>query len=81
MGQSVLTPKEVLLGKAVEPVVGQTTIGVTHSAAGEREFGQHSETGMWGTGIGACSISLKISLFIGGYRRGFKAVDDGRSPG
>jgi len=39
MGQSVLTPEEDLLGKVGEPAGRQNSVGVTHSALGEREFG------------------------------------------
>ena len=49
MGQSVLTPEEDLLGKAGEPAGRQTSVGTPHSAMEEREFGQYSETGLWGT--------------------------------
>ena len=44
MGQSVLTPEENLLGKACAG--GQLPVAF---AMGEREFGEYSETCLWGT--------------------------------
>ena len=44
MGKSILTPEEILLGKAV----GGVSNGSALMAMGEREFGQHSETWSWG---------------------------------
>jgi hypothetical protein len=44
MGKSVLTPEENLLGKAVESSPRWWHL----MAMGEREFGQHSETRVWG---------------------------------
>jgi hypothetical protein len=43
MGKSVLTPEEILLGKAFHAALTGSVL-----TTGEREFGQNSETGSWG---------------------------------
>ena len=48
MGKSVLTPEENLLGKTCRAVVVRAA-AVDLLVLGEREFGQHSETSLWGT--------------------------------
>ena len=47
MGKSVLTPEVNLLGKATG--AARSRVCSRPLASGEREFGQHSETSLWGT--------------------------------
>ena len=50
MGQSVLTPKEVLLGKVGEPAASGRLESLTRQR-GKGNSGQDSETGLWGTSV------------------------------